>query len=301
MNSFSSAEIDIYRDKYIEMAKSKGLETYDEKYKELLKNKLWTTEQENQINEYKSFIESLKISKSKLTTKKDKLAIDKEIINYESKLYNLIIEKESLIGFTAEKFCNKKVNEYYIFNSLYSDKYLKNLLFTQDEFEEIEQAELDKITKIYNDKISVFDQHNLKCIALMPFFINTIIISDDNPYYFYGKPVMELSYYQIDLFTYGKQFKNILQNSKIQPPPEIMHDPNKLLEWFESSQKAQEIVEKDNTPSDPTKETMITATSIVGVDSEEYKRLGLESNRRLTDEIKKHGGELSAIDLMKIQ
>ncbi len=302
LTSIDASDIDLKKQQYHEYFLSKGAISYDIKLKEIIDKKLWSLEKDREIEDVKSFILSLENTKSQYTLQKDKKLIDIEIKKYKERLFNLIIEKHNLMGKTAEDFTNKKINEYYVLISLYSNRGFKSNIYTEEQFDELDQKELDQIVKIYNNKLSIFNDINLKKIALMPYFINMLILSNENPYYLFGKPIIELTFYQIDLVQYGKTFKNILQNSKIQPPPELLNNPDKLIEWFDSSQSAEKMINNPNNGESDDKNIVVGGDSIVGATSSDYKNLGVEDNvlnNKLNQELKKKG-ELGIMDLLKI-
>jgi precorrin-4 methylase len=108
---------------------------------------------------------------------------------------------------------------------------------------------------------------------------------------------MDLTFYQAELFTHGRYFKNILQNSKNTPPDDIMNDPDKIIEWYEASTNAQEAMNKINKDSSG-------GSSIVGASREEMQKLGaIDDSERgidLAAEAAKKGGELTMDDLIKL-
>ena len=67
-------------------------------------------------------------------------AIKKEIVDNEIKLSNILAEKESVIGFTAEEYANRRINEYYMHISILDDE--GKQLFGENEFDELEQDQV---------------------------------------------------------------------------------------------------------------------------------------------------------------
>ena len=55
---------------------------------------------------------------------------------------------------------------------------------------------------------------------------------------FSEKPLFKLTFYQIELFGYGRYYKSMIENSDNKPPDEIAQNPEKMVEWFESSKSA---------------------------------------------------------------
>ena len=134
----------------------------------------------------------------------------------------------------------------------------------------------------------------------MSFFCNYFYLCDDNPQIFYGKPVVDLTFYQAEMFTYGRYFKNLAQESKGSPPEEIRNDPDKLIEFYEVRRNADEILDK---ASQKTGEKM-GASSLVGATKEDLEALGYNESgggsvdlAKIADE---KGGTMNMDDFIEI-
>ena len=301
INNQDSADIDIYNQQFSEKAKSMGLPTAKQQEEYLIKEDLWEESKNKRIIELEKFIDNLKSTKSKLFLKAQIDQINTEIDKNDAELKALKQEKKDLIGYTVEEYTAKKINEYYMFISLFKDEKLKERFFNEADYEELDNVDIALLIKNYNDVNDRFNDRNLKKISLAGYFLNVFYLSNDDPFIFYGKPLVELSFYQIELFSYGKYFKSIFANAKTKPPQYLMNDPEGLIEWFEGSKnvddalnKHSKVTQKDN-----------VATSIVGATGEDLKRLGLKSEEKTTDidlakEAAKKGGKLDMQDLIKL-
>ncbi len=76
-------------------------------------------------------------TKSKLVLQAQIDQLKKEIIQNENDLQKLVHEKESIIGFTAEEYANRKINEYYMQISVLRPDGTN--MFTEEEFDELDQ------------------------------------------------------------------------------------------------------------------------------------------------------------------
>ena len=297
MDSVSSGDVDLKKEEFYHKALKNKLPSLADQEAYILKEELWSEEKNKEIKKIKEYITGLKKTKLKLFREQELKAINEQITNEEKKLLNLSLEKKELIGFTAEDYANKKINEYYMFISLYKDSDLKENFFSQNEFDELENVDISKLVQIYNDKLSIYNDKNLKKISLLNSHLTLFNISDDNPYYMYGKSIVYLTFYQIEIFGYAKYFKNQLSYAKHKPADEYFEDPEKLIEWLESSKNVEELLEKGASNKADT-----VATSIIGATKEDLKKAGLDESNTisLTEEAKKRGGTLSMEDLMKL-
>ena len=89
-----------------------------------------------------------------------------------------------------------------------------------------------------------------------------------------------------------------MESSESKVPDEVRQDPEKIVEWFESSKNAKEVMDKSQTAG---KEG--SATSLVGATKQDLKRLGLDNPNETISLAKKaaeKGGSLTMEDMMKI-
>lgn len=296
MDSLSSGDVDLKKEEFYNKALKNKLPSMKEQEEYILKENLWSNEKNKEIEKMEEYISGLKKTKSKLFKNNDIDYINNQINNESKRLFALKLEKKELIGFTAEDYANKKINEYYMYISLFKDINLKDNFFSATEFEELENSDISNIVEIYNNQISKFNDKNLKKIALLNGHLSLFNISDDNPYYMYGKSAIYLTFYQIETFGYAKFFKNQLSYAKHKPPDDYFEDPDKLIEWLESSKNAEELISKTKSKNDT------VATSIVGASKEDLKKAGLdkENSISLMEEAKKKGGTLNMQDLLKL-
>lgn len=297
--SFDSGDIDHIKEEFLNRARSKGLFTEKDKEKYIIKENLWSEDKNKEIDKLKSDISGLKQTKSKLFKNDDINEINKYLDDKKIQLINLITEKKELLGFTVEDYANKKINEYYMFSSLFKDKDLNNKFFSEQEFDELEDVDISDILKIYDNINKSFTEINLKKIALSAHYLNLFNLCEENIYNFYGKPIIYLTFYQMEVFGYAKYFKNALSEAKHRPPDEYYDDPEKLIEWLESSKNAEEVLNK--TEQNHNKTEGAIATSIIGAKKEDLEKIGKDENGiSLHKEAEKKGGVLTMQDLMKM-
>lgn len=307
LNQLDISLVDIKRQEYIEYFQSKGILSSKDKLKEIIKDGLWTEAKDKEIDEVKSFILNLEHTKKKHSIKKDRDLVDKEIEKYNERFYKLVIEKDKLMGKTADVRAHRRVTEYYIFISLYKDTDLKIPLFSEEEFDALDEIELRSLERLYNAKTFNLHSDNLKKIALMPYFFNLYILSGENLWNLFGKPLVHLTTYQIELIQNAKNYKTILQNAKTPPPPECLGDPQKLLEWFDKSEGLNKIMEDTQVDEGTDKQIVTAAKSVVGATKAELKEMGIDTSAqdKIAEELKRRQdkglpGEIGMMDLIKM-
>tara|TARA_B100001939_G_C16912123_1_gene605136 strand:+ start:64 stop:1068 length:1005 start_codon:yes stop_codon:yes gene_type:complete len=296
LDVFDSEEIDEKDEEYKRHAESKGLPTTEEKLKQLKEDGSWDSSDERKISDLELTIKNLQTTKSKLMLKADIENLQKQIDSTKKELDEKKAEKSQLVGYTADIYSSKKINEYYVFSTTYKDKKLKKKLFSEEEFDELSEQDIVKFVSIFNHNSEKTNEDNIKRIALSGFFLNNFYLCKDNPKIYYGKPVIKLTYNQSELFSYGRYFKHILSEMKNKPSPEIMDDPDRLIELYNIGQNSQKMKQSAE-DSD--------ASTVVGATKEDLERMGMSSPSEdkgvsLSKEASKKGGKLSMDDLIKL-
>jgi hypothetical protein len=160
--NFDSAELDIKNKLFLDKAINQGLPTREDRVEYLLKENIWTEEKNKQILQSKSMLAGLKNSKSKVFLQSHIDGINKQIQEEQLKLLELETEKEELIGFCAENYASRRINEFYMFNAILNTDGGK--LFESEDFEDLDETELVDLIGIYNKSTKKFGSENLKKI-----------------------------------------------------------------------------------------------------------------------------------------
>ena len=295
-NNFDSAELDIKNRYFYEKARDQGLPTREQKIEYLLKEDIWDDKKNKEILNLKTMIAGLKNSKSKVFLQAHIDNINRQLEENQLKLAHLEIQKEELIGFCAENYAQRRINEHYMQKAILKDN--GEFLLSNEDFEDLQQDQLMGLISTYNKNTRKFESPNLKKISLSGFFTNLFYLCENNAYTFFGKPLVELTFYQVELFGYARYYKSLMESSESKVPDEVRQDPEKIVEWFESSKNAKEVMDKSQTAG---KEG--SATSLVGATKQDLKRLGLDNPNETISLAKKaaeKGGSLTMEDMMKI-
>lgn len=291
LSHLEMAEIEFKSKTFEDKARDSGLLETKELEKVIIEQGLWSVEKEKEIGQLELTIKSLEENKKTQFIQRYIDTFNREIQESQKKLITLKQEKFQAMPPSLENFIQRKSNELYILNCFHKDN--DTPLFSEEEFFDLEQKEMDYLLNLFHKIVAPFEIKNIKKIALSPLFLNYFSMCDDNPYYFYGKAVTLLTYYQLDLFSYGKYFKNILSKSEVVPPTEVMEDPDKLIEWHSSLNNVKKVTAKMSDKG---------AGSIVGATNQDLERLGLKDATTvdLTKEAQKHGGTLDMQAIMKL-
>ena len=201
---------------------SLGIESVRDKLKFLKEEGYWTEDEENEYISAKWAVTDGYNFKEQLELQDQKENFQKVIEEKEKIFDSIDQERKELIGPTIEGFCDKKTNEQYVRLALFKDKDLKIPYFTEEEYEDISYIKLGELVEKYNNAINKFTDKNSERIAVNGFFLNAFIMSDNDPVKFYGKSILGLTMYQMNLYSKGKYFKSILEEGK--EPPDYLYD-----------------------------------------------------------------------------
>lgn len=292
-------EIDSKKEDFKIKAELQGLPSLAHQNEYIIDQGFWSKDKDLEIDKIKLYVSSLKQTKSKFFKEIDIKNIQKMIDDENKKLSSLEKEKKELIGLTSEDFATKKINEYYIYTSFFEDNELKKRFFSHQEFNELENKDLKDLIFIYNNIISNFAPKNLKKIALSSSFLTLFNTSNDDAYSLYGKPIINLTVYQIEIFGYARYFKSIISDAKHKPPEDYYQDPDKLIEWIESSKNIEETLNKSNNLKN---KDGTVATTVVGASKKDLEKIGSKDQDGidLYKEALKKGGSLNMEDLIKM-
>lgn len=281
--------ISSFYQKYEKIATSKGIETSEQIYKRLKEDGDWTEEDDLKISEMQTYVENLKKTKSKIFLPSQKESHQKLIDEEESKLNFLLSRKHELVSMSAEDFANKRSNEEFLRSLIYKDEKLQHLAFSDEEFGELSSTDISEISKKYYDISKKLSDVNIQKIVLQDFF-NMYLSACENPYFFYGKFISELSVYQVKLCLFGRIFYNIFQYHD-DIPEDIKKEPQAIFDFVDSKKNRESLADKYKDG----------ATAVFGATEKDLDILDPSARKiSLSEEIKKNGGSLNMDQMIKL-
>lgn len=301
--AYDNAMIDDKKEEFYNDAIQKGLIDNKQRIEHLIQDGQWTKDEDSKIIEFKRSISNLRDTKVKLLIEAQKVGIQNKINQQTKEVEDLENKKASLIGFTAEAYSSKKANEYFIFESLRKDKSLVQRFFNEEEFDDLDNFTLGELIEIYNNVTSRFVEINLKRASYSSTFLNLFYMSPESVYEFYGKPVLELTFYQIEAYSNAKIFKNLISNAKYPPSTEVYLNPDSIIEWMDDAKVSNEAGDNLNSSSsNGNKEDVGSGGSYVGASKEDLRKIAKDGDNiiSLSAEARKMGGSLNMNDIMKL-
>jgi len=293
-------DIEEKENSYYKKAMTHGLPTNKERIDRLITEKCFDEKSEKKIETNKLTLINLRRTKTKLTLSRDIAAVERQIKDIIEETEVIESKKSELLNDTCETYTAKRMTEFYVYYSIYKDKECEELAFTPEEFEELEQIEIYNLINCYFGFSTKFNHVNLKRLAVSACFLNYFHLCDDNAFNFYGKRICDLSFYQVEVFSYARYFKHIMEKSTIKHPDELNDDIDKMIEWYDSSSNVEKMNEGLNNSSG--KEVSMEAVSIMGASKEDMDKIKKDDSGgvSLDEAAKKKGGTLSFQDLIKL-
>jgi len=274
---------------YIAEAEERGLLAEKSILKMLIEDDMWDDESEKEIQDKKKFIENLKTSLSKIVLpskrKEHSKLIDLEI----KKLNKLSFEREKLVGLTAEKYAERKVNKDFFESLLFLDEEFKTSPFDDLDYQDIETAK--ELADLEGQFFNRMNDGNISKAVLSPFFGPYMPYSEDVINMF-GEPLKNLTAFQLKMISYSRSFLNIFKNSQKDVPDHIAKDPDLLIDFYNSQKTEKEG--KSAGESD--------ATTYFGANKDDIAHLKDKDQNAITlgDAIKKKGGSLNMKDMVEM-
>jgi hypothetical protein len=291
----------------LKIASDNGVKTAAESTEFYIEKGWWSKAKEDEVASISAFIEGLKKGREKMILASQRQRSSEMIAEEEEKLSSLLREKRSIIPITAEEYAEKYYNRHFLFQTIFEDaNCTKKISDSEDYFSEMEEdLYFDTWSRVYK-AIDFFKIENIKYVAATGFFQNLISVCGDqlSSFHFYGKPVVDLTLYQHDLFFYASRYKKILNSSTETIPDYILSDPKNLIDWCEGggsfSNKAKSMMEKTPNKNKTKGDRTGRISSIVGATSSDYESLGMKSSKGdLIQDANSSGGSLDIGGVIK--
>jgi hypothetical protein len=282
-----------YYDRYKNLALSKGLETEEDRLAYIIKEEIWSNEDDVQIEVLAQQIERLQKTISQLPLPSQREAMAQDVRDLQEEKTGLMVKRRELMGKTAEEYATSRSGDELLRFLLFKDPDLKENLFTEEEFGELETWEIAEVNKCQQNLSERLEDDLIQKAILRPFFSMYLSLCE-NAGDFYGKPIIELTVHQLRVVLYGKMFFNIFQHTD-DIPDNIRDDPDKLISFADAQRNDKAGKSKSGLREDA------DASMVFGATKQDIKSIGGErGNLRLAEEAEKHGGKLNMEQMMRL-
>ena len=268
LTQFDQIEVDDYYDAQLAKARKNGIPSEVEKAKWLEKKGMWTKKDDLDLVMQRDFVKNLELTKTKAFLKSQIAAQEKALVVERKALRDMEEKRSASFGLIDDKYAAQKMQFYYVGLSFYRDRGLTNRMFSQHDVDQMDEDESYDLLSLYIDFITRFDLDIIKRISVASFFVNSLYLCGEDPSRFFGKPVVDLTFYQTNLLSYGLYFKNVMSGEKV--PEAIRDDPDKIEEFMNRTKASKEALRTNLEGG---------STGIVGATSEDFEVLGLPEDK----------------------
>jgi len=283
--------IHVYYEKYKESAIKRGVKTEEEILNGLKEDGLWDSNDDLKIANLETEIENLNTTKKSMFLKSQKDGVQETINEKQAVYYKLKNDRRKIVGKTAEEYASNmssiEMIRYFVFDS----KDLNKHAFSKEDFDEMDDHSLGQLQKLQDKTRSRLNELDIQKAVLRPFF-SMYLSFCENAKDFFGKPVIDLSVFQMKLVLFGKIFQSIFQYVE-DIPDGIKQDPEKLMAFSESK--------SDKSKNKSFLDENASASTVFGGTKEDLGEIAGDGKAiSLSKEIKKAGGKLDMAQMMRL-
>lgn len=285
--------IHLYYEKYKDIAIRRGVETEEQILQKVKDDGLWLDEDDLQISSLSSEIENLKKTKKSFFLKSQKDSVQENINEKEKQYFSLLHKRKEIVGKTAEDYATNMSSTEMIRYFLFDSPELNRHVFSKDEFDEMDDEGIIKLKMIQSNLSEKMSEKSIQETVLRPFF-SLYLSFCENAKDFFGKPLVDLSVYQLKMVVFGRVFQSIFQYVD-DIPDNIKEDPDRLLAFADSKQNkdkgGKSFIDDD-----------AAGSTVFGGTQEDIKDLNQSGGTAvsLSEELKKAGGKLDMEQMMKL-
>lgn len=222
------------RQEILDRTKSRGVKTERDALDYLISENLWSQGKEEEIASLELSVEDNTRQANNMVVPAQKNVILSLVQKDKDALAKIRNERASLTGLTAEKYADEKYINHYLYFSFFKDPDLKLKFFSEEEFSDLEEDEINDYFRIYSSVLAKFSEDNLKKISVSPFFLNSVSFAYEDPRLFLDKGGLDYTNYQFEIFNLGKRNVRLMSESSKSPP--IIHSQSKfsdLISWYD--------------------------------------------------------------------
>lgn len=242
-------------------ARALGAQTETERLQTLYSKGLWYPQRETDIQTQRDRIGRMEEGRRTIAVPSILRSHEEAIGRERDALVKSLTERARIIGETVETDAARRLEDYYLIHNLFIDKGLTTLLYDDDTFNALEDDAIHAIHTAYGAAIDPCSDTNLRRLAVQDFFVSYWTLASDNPQAFYGRPVCELTYYQVRLAGQARYMKALLDNTDLNRlTPDKRADPDAIEQLHITQKNAAQMASEGKTP--------------VGLSSQDIKETG---------------------------
>jgi hypothetical protein len=230
-----NAKINSFRESTLKRYLKEGYKSEEDILKILDKKGLWTESDEKDLKQKTRELEGFKKALLKISAPKMKRDMEKSIESHTKEVLEKTKKRSGHLGLTAEVAANNSSFDMDVCLSLAGKD--EKPIWPWEEFESIDDSELERYYKILAEHRTLFSYKNVSNLALQGFFINLFyLLPEEQPYLLFNKPLHTFTFWQTTLCRTASRVRNIFTHMK-GIPDDVMEDAEKLFEYADSGGK----------------------------------------------------------------
>ena len=252
------------QERFRQEALSKGALSETDKLADLIKRGFWSQDREDDIARQRESISQFEQGKRTMIVPSMIRRQEEQIKEQKDKLIKMLGERMEKMGVTAEVYAQQRLNDYYILHNMFSDNKMSRPLFIQDQFDDLSDSEIQTVVDIYNKTTECCSDENLRLLSVQDFFVSYYSQAGDSLSNFFGRPVIEMTYYMIRLGNMARYYRSLMDNMDMSRLPREQHnDPDAIERAFQSQKNQSQMAAQGKVPN-------------VGLSKEDIKEMGLQ-------------------------
>lgn len=226
-------DCDTLQEQFEAAAKAAGLPSEAQRLETLYAKGEWSPEKEAEIARQKDGLARMEDTRKTIAVPSVLRSHDETIAQERKKLLDMQVARAQALGLTVEVDASDRLEDHYLVCNLFSDKGLTCPWITAAEFDNLTDAQVQVIQAAYRAAIEPCSEANLRRLAVNDLFLSYYLLCADDLSAFWGRPVCDLTYFQVRLSNYARYYKSLTDNTDLSKlPPAKRADPDALEQAF---------------------------------------------------------------------
>jgi hypothetical protein len=253
LSHFEHLRYDDLQARFEEQAKAAGAYTEAAQMERLRSKGLWSDAKDRDIARQRDTIIRFEEAAKSVTLPSMQENYARQIKDERGKLEAMLNERAQLLGRTAELHAQLLLNDHYILTNIFGDQGLTSPLFTETTFEDLADSEVEALLSAYHGSIDPCDDRHLRYLAVQDFFTSYYTLCQDRLDAFFGKPVSQLTYYQVRLGNISRYFKTLIEQTDLSKlDPKVRTDPEAIERLYTSQKNMGKMADEGKVPANMT-------------------------------------------------
>lgn len=289
LSDSDQCDLDQKREEFLEEAREIGLPTDEARLAMLRAAGQWSEAKDRELDTARRYITDLREGQKKNAHMPSMVkGYAQRIADAEKDYHTKTDEKRRLMGLTCDVSADREVNDYYIVTNVFADPGLSVPLFPPGEFAYLKDGGpggVGEIVAHYNAAMEGVSERNVKRLAMQPWFQKKFQLAGDDYTTFFGCPICDLTFYQVDLLRFGAHFRHIYSSHDVsQFPKNVLEDPDLLTDYATAAAKGKEQLQQQGAHEE--------GAMVVGLKSEDSKAMGVKTRNPMSEIVKNFGGNV---------